>query len=292
MARLSKAELKLHKQAEDLVSSDKELSSNEVFFVLENWSPHYNQQVSETGAFFTPPDVASTFAVMTIGDPFGRIVDLCAGIGSLLYPLKMRANRFEWHPDVEEVVAIEYNPEYVRVGKRLFPEVTWVHGSIFDLDLLKSLGRFDVGISNPPFGKVPTMDGADWLSFNDVAHLAAVEVAHRICDQGACFILPQMDLPIIFSGRDDRPKEVAKRIGNKEWVKPKPYYLNQREDKLSSTYIKFRDTWPDLELFPLPVDLAYYKWDEAPLCEIVDIEDSINGSPGLPREKAKQTPLI
>jgi hypothetical protein len=44
---------------------------------------------------------------------------------------------------------VEINSEYVKAGRRLLPEVTWVEGDMYDLGLWQSLPRFDEAISNP-----------------------------------------------------------------------------------------------------------------------------------------------
>lgn len=53
MAKLTRAESKLHLQAEEILKKDI-LSESEKEFVLKNWHPAAAFDVGATGAFFTP----------------------------------------------------------------------------------------------------------------------------------------------------------------------------------------------------------------------------------------------
>ncbi|WP_320337778.1 MULTISPECIES: class I SAM-dependent methyltransferase [Citrobacter] len=105
MARITKAQSKLHQQVMDLVHSDKALTFDEQLFILENYK---GDGIGATGAFFTPPMLARDFTI-----DIGRhktSIELCAGIGTLSF--------YNWHwNDPEHITCIELNPEYVKIRK-------------------------------------------------------------------------------------------------------------------------------------------------------------------------------
>lgn len=185
MAKLTKAEAKLHAQAEALLEQDA-LSREGKEFVLEHWQESANHVNSAAGAFFTPLDYALDVALEVA--PGARILDLCAGIGSLAYAAQLRGGG-------ADITCVEINPAYVEVGERIVPEATWIEGSIFDLP---DLGHFDVVLSNPPFGRIagsgpaPRYKGAAF-------EFKVMDIAADLADYGV-FILPAMSAPFRYSG--------------------------------------------------------------------------------------------
>lgn len=196
MAKLTKAEARRHNNAVELLQQET-LTEDDKRTVLESWNPSAEHINGAAGAFFTPPDLAQdiTLDVGTVGS----VLDLCAGIGALSLAIwwkhEYRA-RLEGTP-LPQVVCVEQNPEYVRVGRKLFPEATWIQGSVFDLPA--TLDHFDVAVSNPPFGRVrrdgdsPGYTGAEF-------EYHVVSIAAQRADRGV-FVLPQGSLPWAYSGR-------------------------------------------------------------------------------------------
>lgn len=194
MAKLTKAEAKAHAEAVALLEKPVLTDDDRIFF-MENWQESANHVNSTAGAFFTPPGLARDFAVDVTST--GRVIDLCAGIGSLSLAVY-------WHGyysrrdagETLELVCVELNPEYVEIGRRLLPEATWVCGSIFDLP---DLGEFDWAISNPPFGNIKT--GGDWKGKYTGAdfEFRTIEIASRIARHGT-FIIPQQSAGFRLSG--------------------------------------------------------------------------------------------
>ena len=88
----------------------------------------------------------SNEVVYMSGDREITIIDLCAGIGMLSYPiitkLKNLGVKFRY-------VCIEYNHSYYEVGKKLLPEAEWYCMDVCDVDEIKKLGHFDIAISKP-----------------------------------------------------------------------------------------------------------------------------------------------
>ena len=127
MSKLSKQALKLHNQALELVRSDKELTFAEKEFILQNYKPYANHNVTETNAFFTPIQLAMASTIeMPSPDEIERpvrILDLCAGIGMLSFAYYYYGG---FDTRSVEVVCVELVEEYVEVGKRILPEATWI----------------------------------------------------------------------------------------------------------------------------------------------------------------------
>jgi hypothetical protein len=191
VAKLTKPQIKAHKEAEALIACERPLTDDEKEFVLDNWQESANHINSAAGAFFTPRSLAGDFAIEVDGSSLkaGTLIDLCAGIGSLTYAVAHRFSR---------IVCVEINAEYARIGKRIVPEAEWLVCSAFDPRVLQ-LGRFAWAISNPPFGKIKAADYEGPYTGSEFEY-RVIEVASRIADYGA-FILPQMSAPFRLSGQ-------------------------------------------------------------------------------------------
>lgn len=207
--KLSKQQAKLHKQALELVRSGRKLTQLEAEFVIENYNEGAEQMNGLAGAFFTPYDLAADFSLEVFG---GRVLDLCAGIGVLTYASRFKADSY---------VCVEINPAYVEVGKAVTDsKVTWVQADVFDVDAYKHLGPFDLVISNPPFGNVPSKGfSGDYTGSN--FEYRVIELASTLAPHGA-FIIPQSSAPFKYSGvqcyqlvDNDRAKKFTIQTGIK-----------------------------------------------------------------------------
>lgn len=199
MAKLTKQQAKLHQQACDLLSKDV-LTEDEKFFVIENWQESASHINTVAGAFFTPYDLASDFAIETFS---GRIIDLCAGIGILSFAASMM---HRWSSAPVSFTCVEINPDYVAVGKKLLPEATWIEASVFDV-LDMDLGHFDLAISNPPFGQIKRPDGkgAPRYTGGDFEY-HVIDIAAHLANYGV-FILPQMSSGFKYSGSQNYQRD-------------------------------------------------------------------------------------
>lgn len=193
MAKLSKAQAKLHLQACKLLEKDV-LTEDDKWFVLENWQESASHVNTIAGAFFTPPGLANDFSVEIGGGAGRRIIDLCAGIGGLSFMCHQRGKYAGTPP---EIVCVELNPDYIAVGKKILPEATWICANVFDLP---ELGRFDFAISNPPFGATPRNGGKSRTYTGDKFEYHVIDVASKLAWFGA-FIIPQMSAGFTLSGR-------------------------------------------------------------------------------------------
>lgn len=242
MAGIPKPDLDNHYRAMDLIHSDKELSFDEKLYILQYFREDMNTAYTKIGAFFTPMDMAIEFAMCVASK---SAIELCAGIGVLSF--------FTYHHNhCKNLTCVEYNREYVEVGKRVLPEANWICGSILDQELMLSLGRFTTAFGNPPFGVIKTgLPEKNWLSYtgNEFEYKAIVVGSHIA--QCGMFILPQMSAGFKQSG------------------------TNQFEHNHTVKYNKFVSE-SELELYcALATDLSIYKndWKNTKIiCEFVSVE--------------------
>lgn len=242
MARLSKNQIKLHSEAEEILKKDV-LTYDEKIFVYENWNEAATNNNAAAGAFFTPLGLAQDFSICLYEN--APTVDLCAGIGILSF--------FAYHFKNCPVTCIEINPDYVRVGKKLLPEATWINASIFDQKALMDLPIFKQAISNPPFGRFETSTVDMKYKGNEFEFLT-IEIASKISEEGT-LILPQQSTPFKYSGNkyyeETEPSQKLKK------------FLKETEHKMSLS---------------VGIDTGYYinSWKGVnPMCEIVDVEYSL-----------------
>lgn len=195
MSKLTKPEAKAHAEAVALLEKEA-LTDDDRLFIMENWQESANHVNSMAGAFFTPWGLARD-AALDVYSAQGRIIDLCAGIGTLSLAAWWQGY-YERRdsPKKLEMVCVELNPEYVEIGRKMLPEAEWICGSIFDLP---ELGHFDQAISNPPFGNIKT--GGDWKGkyTGGKFEFRMIEIASQIADCGM-FIIPQASSGFRYSG--------------------------------------------------------------------------------------------
>lgn len=183
--KLTKAHAKAMIEVNRLVSLDRALTLEEREFILENYQESTGGDNVLLGAFFTPQSLARELAI-EVSD-CNSIVDLCAGIGSLAFACKGRA---------EKIVCVETNAEYVRVGRKVMPEATWIHADVFG-DWINDFDRFDFAISNPPFGAIRAETWKGKYSGPRFEY-KVIELASRVARTGT-FIVPQQSAPFRYS---------------------------------------------------------------------------------------------
>lgn len=193
MAKLSKEQAKLHRQADALTRLDRELTEDERAFVLEHWQESADTASVLDGAFFTPMSLAAEVAHHVHGN---RVIDLCAGIGRLAY-----AARRYWGSAMtlveRELTCVEKNPEYVRVGRKVLPDARWIEADVTEV-LSLGLGQFDAVVSNPPFGRVRGAGkGPRYRGPHFEYHV--IDIAAHLAPVGA-HIVPQHSAPFRYSG--------------------------------------------------------------------------------------------
>ncbi|MES1926547.1 methyltransferase [Salinisphaera sp. T31B1] len=237
--KLSKRQIKDHAQIMDMVETDRRLTEDEKVFVLDHFHEGATHINSSAGAFFTPRGLARDFAI-EVGEIYGsdqRCIDLCAGIGALAFAVEEK---------VSDLVCVELNPDYARIGRKIVPNAEWIVGSVFDLP---DMGRFRWAISNPPFGNVPA-DGFVGEYTGAQFEYKVIETASRIADFGA-FILPQQSAPFRYSGQ--------------------PCFRDEETDKAA----RFREQTGIVMEPSCGIDTSLYRGDwkgVSPVCEIVACE--------------------
>lgn len=200
--KLTKQQSKLHSQALEICQQEV-LGCDEKIFVLENYHEGATNVNSNAGAFFTPLSLGRDFSMECMETK--SIVDLCAGIGHLSWNIMRNA---ELQYKEADITCIEINPEYYEIGKKILPKATWILGDVTDFDLWMDLcpngvdmNRFNLAISNPPFGKIKTGANSFPLKYKGAEFdLKVVEIATNIA-QTATFLLPQMSTPFKYSGQ-------------------------------------------------------------------------------------------
>ncbi|NNH56934.1 methyltransferase [Rhizobium laguerreae] len=243
MAKLTKPQAKAHAQACDLLTKPV-LTEDDKDFVLKNWNESANHVNGAAGAFFTPYDMAFDFTIDAIGEGGygGRIIDLCAGIGMLSYACWYRSEKRA------RITCIERNPDYLAVGQKILPDAEWILADVLDV-LDMGLPKFDVAISNPPFGAIkrdrngPRYTGKDF-------EFHVIDIAAHLADSGT-FIVPQMSAGFNYSG--------------------KQYYERQKDGKA----VKFQELTGLHFEAGCGIDTAFYldAWKGvSPLCEIVCVD--------------------
>lgn len=196
MAKLSKTAERRHAQACQLVNLPRDLTEDERWFVLTHWQESSTTANGLQGAFFTPEGLARDMSLEVGGD---RIIDLGAGIGRLAWHNRDLFGR--WPHPAPEFLCVERNPAYVRVGRKVLPEATWLCADILDLpDLANQLGGvFDCAISNPPFGPRPRHRNAPGYTGRRFEY-HTIAVAAGLARRGV-FIVPQTSAPFHYSGQ-------------------------------------------------------------------------------------------
>lgn len=213
--KLSKRDLKDQKKIYDLIQSNDKFTHEELELIYEKFNEGYLQDVTENSAYFTPLDLAYDFALFAGRQ--GIVVDMCAGIGVLSFAALTRDT---YEKRIKKIVAIERNPVYYDIGKKLLPEVDWILGDIFDKGLWDSIkdkyGKVDCVISNPPFGKVSKSDAnKDWLKYKgSEIDIASIEVAMANAEY-VDMILPVGSCTFRYSGRpyyDERENRKIEKL--------------------------------------------------------------------------------
>ena len=195
MAKLTKAQQRAHENACALLASDAVLREDQIVDVIENWHEGAMHANTRASAHFTPWDLAF-HAALEVGGP--RVLDLCAGIGTLACAVNCKAK-----PGAVSLTLVEINPDYAAVAGRLLPEAEVIVGSMYDAGLMAELAsrRFDTCVSNPPFGTFSKAHGARAPRYaGGEAHYDCIDIASDVADAGV-FILPQQAVPFRYSGR-------------------------------------------------------------------------------------------
>lgn len=240
--RISKREMASQSRLMSILEQDV-LSHEQRNFVLENFNENAHVEIGRCGAFFTTPELANglAFEIGSSGKP-RKLLDLCAGIGSLAYACA-EFYGFSGEGGWSEIVCVEQNPRFVEIGKKILPQATWICGSVDDpdvLDKLREFGTFDVCVSNPPYGVVPSMSGVNPPRYKGAqAHFKVIDIAYDFAAYGV-FLLPQSDAGFKYSGV--RSYEVCRSENYNRFCSDVGYELEMNCGNDTSHYEGFRNT--------------------------------------------------
>ncbi|GIK40432.1 MAG: hypothetical protein BroJett011_42650 [Chloroflexota bacterium] len=113
--------------------------------VLDNYGP---PDLKDSGQYFTKPETArAALEQLRLCPPRSgklRALDLCGGIGHLVYP-------FSFLRDLLDFDVYEIEEECVEVGRYLFPWANWFGDTPFK-HISELEGKYDLVLVNPPIG--------------------------------------------------------------------------------------------------------------------------------------------
>lgn len=202
MARISRDALRRHDAACALLAEDRVLHADEISQIIDDWHEGAGHANSRMGAHFTPYGLGVSMAIEA--ETRGRVLDLCAGIGTLSYAHWQHMNAWARtpHEGQENYTLVETNPDYAAVARRLLPGAEVIVGSVFDPVLIAELRSrdFDVAISNPPYGTYNTAAGKGPRYVGRDCHYAVIDVASELARRGV-FLIPQTATPFRYSGQ-------------------------------------------------------------------------------------------
>lgn len=190
--KLTKQQARTHAAAMALIDSGQRLTLEQIEQCYTDYHEGATANQTWAGAYFTPVDMAND---MKIEMPRrGSFVDLCAGTGRLAYfaggQAMWRDNRHEY----DRIVCVERNPEYVRIGRRLFPDAEWICGDALDPAIWRQIGNVDFAIGNPPFGTSASSDFKAPRYTGPHFELKALDVMAMLAPEGWA-IVPSMTAP-------------------------------------------------------------------------------------------------
>lgn len=204
MSKVSKVALKQHNIALSLVELERDLTNKEREFVLANFLEEAVCNIGWSGSFFTNADLAWEFGMCVTDSPDSmlpndreKVVDLCAGIGMLGFQLLQRFKHID-------LVCVESNETFVKVGRKVLPNAIWICGSVTDKHVIERLKSMNIqtAISNPPFGNVASMQPIEGCNYKGAnAAFKVAEVAFEVAKR-ATFIMPTNCCPFSYSGQN------------------------------------------------------------------------------------------
>ncbi len=192
--KLTKQQIKTHESAVEILKKDV-LTLEDKYFVIDNWREDANHINSKHGAFFTPFELARDAVYFVEGR---KIIDLCAGIGTLSLAYWIDYHAFSSGKRPLELTCVELNPDYVEIGKKILPEAEWICGDVFEvIAMLKEKGRhFDTAISNPPYGNVLKTGFMFGQNAPKSSEHKVIAAAKNLADKGV-FVIPKDSGPYL-----------------------------------------------------------------------------------------------
>lgn len=230
MVRLTKAQAKQRERVEAWINgipfkeNARDKNPQVPQFTLEQLLEGYvPQDISGGAKFYTPLQMADDlFENFRQVFPIRRdamVLEPCAGIGSLLYPLYNYV--FDDHSG-DNVFAVELDKEAYEIGKRLFPSVNWINKSFYECDFS---GMFDLVYMNPPFNILwATYEAAEVCSSGATSseHYFLERAIHSLNKGGYALIIAPFNyldkMPKAMKAWANNNFEVVRKFGQLEGV--------------------------------------------------------------------------
>jgi predicted RNA methylase len=246
--KIPKRELKYQRDLYNkiLTGTTESITPELVDKIYEELNPAICNNISEGGVYWTPYGLAQDLAVFS--PRYGHILDLCSGIGMLSYRVK---DMDSYNKDIISMTCIEYDKHFVELGKKLLPSANWINGNAYDKTLLDDLvkdlpdQRFDLVISNPPFGVDMNKGDYSWLNYQGHRDLMALEIALKY-GKNAMFILPSGSVPFRYSGAqyyDDSVDRYSQKL-KKFFKENKDIHFTMQCDGIDTSI--YKDEWQNL----------------------------------------------
>lgn len=272
MGKITKADLKVQREIQDLIYSEKDLTEDEIEFVYQHYNPGMDDNITERGVFFTPIGLAQDFAVFA--HKHNSIVDVCSGIGMLSYKC---LNTDYYNCDITDITLIEYNPAFTNISRRLLTgitafnserkhrKLTFITANAFEQSLWSNLmkernnKKYDTMISNPPYGTMPKEQQKNytWLNYTGERELMVLELALRY-SSSANFILPPGTCEFRYSGRPYY-EEVEQRKVKRFREKNKESFFKMECDAIDTSI--YKDDWKNTNITVEVADINFNRSD-------------------------------
>jgi hypothetical protein len=234
--KLTKQQAKAHAAAMALIDGGAALSLDQIEQCYRDFHEGATSDQTSAGAYFTPVDMAYDLRMEM--PQRGTFVDLCAGTGRLAFFAGGQAATSGNRHDYSRIICVERNPEYVRIGKRLFPDAEWICGDALDPAVRRQIGAVDFAISNPPFGVSGKSDYRAPRYTGPHFELKALDVMALLAPEGWA-IVPAMTAPFDSRGYANTPRAIDTSRAD-QWTSATGLPLN-RFASLEPDF--YRDEW-------------------------------------------------
>lgn len=202
MARISKRLISKHEEAMKLLNGQDSWSVDEYHFIYENFHEGVGMSNNMISAHFTPYELARHGAFCM--NYTNSWVDLGAGIGIITYAL-MRFCELNFD-QAQKIVCVERAHTYYEIGKKLLPNVHWICGDMFDIEVISEIKKF-MGdtkfsvVSNPPYGRMVKVKCPHIKYRGANFEYSAIELGAILGADDGAFLIPQTSCPFQYSGQ-------------------------------------------------------------------------------------------
>jgi predicted RNA methylase len=260
MAKISKRLLKKHNQAVSLLEQ-KNLAFDDIQNIFKDYHEGAGKMNNLISAHFTPTSIAISLVQNVRMNNF---VDIGAGIGMLANTM-VNQNFFQNKKGFTGI-CVEKCLEYYEVGKRLVPECIWLHGSIFDQDILDTINQIMDGkkfsiISNPPYGSKSKGSNPEMNYTGASFEYKAMEIGAMLGAYDGAFLIPQNSAPFRITGVNPKGvySEDYKTENYKKFVEQTNLEITPNNGFTTKINEGEEDGWKDVSVV---TEIAIVEYDE------------------------------